>query len=469
MAYTEFASRSGGSNLNAGTRTGNSTEPGTTPTFAYNGTFLTNTFTVTSGAQGGSTTNPQTDGVAAGDFVHVSDGTNVGRIARVSSVTASTIVLNGTATVGSGVGGVLARIGGAWAGPAAGVGFPVGTITSALTNTTGNLPRLNLKNDQTYSISTGLAQSQAGTHLEGYTSTFGDGGRATIDGSTNTIVLLTISASSSAANLIAQNNGASGTNAAISITAGNVQLFGCVANTVRGAGFSLAGATHVLVECEAYACNSANTASSGGVLQTAAATLIRCTLHDNLGSNNNGIAMTGGPCTLIDCVIESNANDGILMTTPTNVAIHNCDIYNNGRDGLESTGTAVPFFAENVNQIKNGRYGFEQPASPSRNWFLFNCGYGAGTQINTSGTTSGVAIQETAPITYAANLTPWVDPANGDFRISLPAAMGTGRGTFTETAASYAGTVGYSDVGSAQHRGAGSILTSGIIQGLGAV
>ena len=38
---------------------------------------------------------------------------------------------------------------------------------------------------------------------------------------------------------------------------------------------------------------------------------------------------------------------------------------------------------------------------------------------------------------------------NGDFRINLTAAKGTGRGTYMQTAASYTGTVGYPDVGAA--------------------
>ena len=55
-------------------------------------------------------------------------------------------------------------------------------------------------------------------------------------------------------------------------------------------------------------------------------------------------------------------------------------------------------------------------------------------------------------VTYASNATPWVDPANGDFRTNLPAAMNAGRGAFTETAASYAGAVGYPDIGAAMHK-----------------
>ncbi len=57
---------------------------------------------------------------------------------------------------------------------------------------------------------------------------------------------------------------------------------------------------------------------------------------------------------------------------------------------------------------------------------------------------------ESGSITYAADVTPWVDPANGDFRITLAAAKSAGRGSFTQTQSSYTGTIGYPDIGAAQ-------------------
>jgi len=451
VAYTNFCCRSGGNNLNAGTRKGDTTEPGTAPSFAYNGTFATDTFTVTSGAQGGSTTNPQADGVVAGDFVHVSNGA-VGRIARVASVTTTTIVLDTTATVGSGTGATLANVGGAWAGPSGATGFPIGTLTNAVTNTSGNNVRINLKNNQTYSISAFLSSNQAAVSVQGYSSSYGDFGKATIDASTNAISLYSqTGAGTLLADAILQNNGASGINAGIAVTAG--ALTRVVVNTVRGAGISVTGTVRI-EECETYACNSANSASSGGVLVSGSgiARISRCTIHDNVGSNSNGLVLTGaGPVFVKNTIFDSNENDGVLITATSVATFEDCDFYNNGRDGIESTATQAQLYSENSNFIKNGRYGAEQAASTVRNWFIVNAGYGAGTAANASGTTSGANIQETGAVTYASNVTPWVDPANGDFRINLAAAKGAGRGTFTETAASYTGTVGYPDIGAAQH------------------
>ncbi len=396
--------------------------------------------------------------VVAGDFVHVSNGA-VGRIARIASVTASTIVLDGTATVGSGVGATLANVGGALAGPAGATGFPIGTMTNAVTNTTGNPVRVNLKNDQTYSITTGVTSSQGGVTFEGYTSAYGDQGMFTLDGGTSTIVLLTVSSGTFLRNAKIQNNGTSGTNAGINHTGGNLYCFRVVVNTVRGDGITTtvaAGANCVLDECEFYACNSASTAASGGVRHINAGMLVvkNCTIHDN---TLTGVAtsISGGFVDISKTIFDTNSSDGVLIGNTEMVTLDGCDFYNNGRDGIETTNTSGIVIARNCNFIKNGRFGVEQVASAIRNSFLYNCGYGSGTQVNVSGATSGTAIQEIGAVTYAADVTPWIDPANGDFRIGLSAAKNAGRGAFTETAASYAGTVGYPDIGAAQHQDIG--------------
>jgi len=89
----------------------------------------------------------------------------------------------------------------------------------------------------------------------------------------------------------------------------------------------------------------------------------------------------------------------------------------------------------------------------------------AGTQANGSADTPGAIVQSGA-VTYGSNLTPWVDPANGDFRINLTAANWAGRGAFTETASSYAGTVGFPDIGAAQSKtGSGGTFSKEVSYG----
>jgi hypothetical protein len=103
--------------------------------------------------------------------------------------------------------------------------------------------------------------------------------------------------------------------------------------------------------------------------------------------------------------------------------------------------------AINCNFVKNGGWGVNGSAV---NTLLVNCGFGSGTQANASGT-STQAIEQNS-VTYASGATPWNDPANGDFRIVAAAARAAGVGTFTQTQASYSGTVGYPDIGAAQHK-----------------
>jgi hypothetical protein len=454
MAYTEFCCRSGGSNMNGGAIASGG-EPATSPVYtATNGDWNSGTgvFTPTSGDPSAT--------VTVGDFAHVFlDGaTTPVFVARVTAVNATTITTSttvafGTAPTTAGT-GISINVGGAWSGPSGAVIWPFGSM-KFLTNAV-NAPRVNLKNDQTYSISASLTANQAGpTIWQGYTSTFGDGGRATIDGSTNTIALLnfTTSTANEAVDLICQNNGASGSNAAF--TTGTATVFRrCVANTVRGAGFLSSGFVGVALFCEAYACNASNTASSGGFVTIAQA--IGCISHDHVGSNNCGFVTVA---TMVNCIADTCGLRGVeIASTNAIVVLHGCELYNNASDGVRSSATRAAILATNCNFINNGTggtgYGINITATDGT-LIERNCGFGGGTEANTTGTVNvatGCASESVGRVTYANDVTPWTDPANGDFRISLAAAKGVGYFTPTQTAGSYAGTVGYPDIGAAQHQ-----------------
>lgn len=459
MAFTEFCCRSGGSNLNAGTRTGNSTEPGTGAALTYaSGSWVsaTRVFTVASG-------NPTNDGVAVGDFASVyPDAATVAVfIGRVTARDATTITISGTAKSGTspvdGTNNTTLKIGGAWLGPNGADVFPFGFIATGMTNAAGNTPRVNFKNDATYSISASAAHSLTGPLTwQGYTTTYGDLGRSTIDGGANAIVLVSITGNQhTVLDTIVSNNGASGSNAGLSLLGSRIIVGRCVVHDVRGHGFALSG-SDIAFECEAYACNGSNTASTAGF--SSGATLLRCISHDNTGTNATGF-INGS--SYIDCIADSNGFHGFRLSS-NNVQIYfsNCDAYNNGvsatAHGFECGGNGSDIYIENSNCIKNSGYGID--VANANQVVVVNCGFGSGTAANTSGPTNyGAAASSTeiGSVTYVANITPWVDPANGDFRINLAAAEGTGRGTFTETAASYTGTIGYPDIGAAQHLDSG--------------
>ena len=452
MAFTEFYSQTTGSNLNAGSTTGDAA----VFTFANGNWDSTTGIFIATGAD--------LSAIAVGMFASVyldaaTVGVFVGRITAVNDTT-DTITVSLTAKSGTapatGATGRSIKIGGAWKGPNAAVAFPFGFITNTLTNAAGDYPRVNLKSGTTYSITAAMTHANAGSvTFQGYTTTVGDGGKAIIDGGTSgaSYILLLVSGNDNfLTDIIFQNNGATGDEEGVRITGSRGQCLRVVANSIRGNGLNGVG-TVLFVECETYACNQANSSGKGGVLTNADAILIRCFSHDNAGSNSSGFRTYGISANFQDCVADSNGGDGFLLDEWGIYTLSGCDSYNNGGNGFKLANDAIAtYYLESCNAVKNGAYGINGSTAQVRNGAIINCGFGSGTQANTSGTTTGLsAMVETGSINYASNVTPWVDPANGDFRINLAAAKGTGRGAFTQTAPSYAGTVGYPDVGAAQH------------------
>ena len=460
MAFTEFCCRSGGSNLNAGTRTGNSTEPGTAADFTYaSGTWssATGVFTPASG-------NPSTDGVSVGDFASVyADGASVTTlIGRVTAVSSTTITVSTTVRVGTTTDGTTNRtlkIGGAWAGPSGSVTWPFsGLNLSLMTNVGGLPPRINLKNNQTYSITTGLSFSSTTREcrVQGYAISYGDGEYSSINGGSSgaAYTLLTITGNYGVLeNIEFANNGA--TSEASAVSGGGNKALRCYVHDVRGSGFLNFG---TMIECETYNCNQSNTSRRAGFWAATgpvATIYVRCISHDNSGSNSSGF-LAWSTAAYFYCIADTNGQHGFMLDNAANCSCFNCDAYNNSGSGFREDQGSYNGVFESCNSIKNGAAGLTLSTSVVSTSSLINCGFGAGTQANASGQTlNATDAVISGNVTYANDVTPWTDPANGDFRISLAAAKGAGRGTYTQTAASYAGTVGYPDIGAAQSTGGG--------------
>lgn len=460
MPFTEFCCRSGGSNLNAGTRTGSSTEPGTTADLTYaSGSWVASTgvFTVASG-------NPSSDGVAVGDFasVYANGSTVTGFVGRVTARDTTTITVSLTAKAGTaptdGTGNRTLKIGGAWQGPNGASGFPFSLTTiGALTNTAGDAPRFNLKDDQTYSVTAAVTSASAGPYVvQGYTTSYGDLGRFVLQRSSNNFTLLALLGNyiTLADAIIDQN---SGTGAVCNVaTPLQTSFYRCVFRNTSGSGMVLNSYGSYMEECEFHTISGVN----GALQLNNVATIVRCFFHDcsgRPGLYTTNVAPASAGSTIIDCVFDSCGADGVVADVRGLIFL-NCDFYNNTGDGIDCSGSAIaPIRIQNCNFVKNGGYGIRMPASGQVTGRVTNCGFGSGTQANTSGqTTGGQAIDVSGSVTYASDVTPWVDPANGDFRINLAAAKGAGRGAYTQTAASYSGTVGYPDIGAAQHQDSGS-------------
>ncbi len=448
MAYTEFYCRTTGSNLNAGSENADAARL----TYASgNWVAATGVFTVASG-------NPVNDGVVVGDFASVyPDGSSVGVfIGRVTARNATTITVDLTAKSGTaptnGTGNRTLKIGGAFKGPNAAENFPFGFIQSTLTNSSGHYPRINFKNGTNYSITAAITHANAGPiRWEGMTTTPGDGGRATIDGGTGgaSYVPLTISGNgNSLINIIIGNNGATGSATGL-VVSGACDVRRCVVHDVRGIGILSQTTSSVFVACETYLCNQSNTANCAGFnCEVTGTVYIRCIAHDNAGGNTNGFRLNT-TCICISCIGDTNGANGFAIPATGLIELINCDCYNNAVDGIRlSNASRSVFIIENCNLLNNRGWGINGSGAGERLGVVHNCGFGAGTQDNDSGTTTGLsAIEEAGSITYANDITPWVDPANGDFRINRATAIGTGYGIFTQTASSYTGTVGYPSVG----------------------
>ncbi len=459
MAYTEFYCQSGGSNLNSG-----STTTGSVYTSIHgNWTQSTGVFTPTD------STNPSsTVSVGMWGSVYI-DGATVGVwVARITVVTNAT---NGAITVNTaGLGAKPANqtgtatlvVGGPWLGPNAASGFPFTLATFGnQIDTTSHAMRVNMKNDQTYSLTSSITFSNTGSGtwvVQGYTSSVGDGGKATWDGSTSTgAVIASIGTPGSMIDHIFVTSISSGTADLVTSFASGAIFIRCVFHGARGNGLLMNGATSgQVIECEAYDCDKSNTANLGGFRANGMCVFLRSISHDNTtGANCNGFALSPGASTanlmLINCVADTNAGNGatIVFTNGNSLFnFQNNDFYNNTGDAINiPTSTLAPVWIENNNFFKNGGRGINNVSVV--NWgYSYNNVYGAGTQANGSSDTLN-NITEVGKVTYTSNLTPWVDPANGNFS-QLYATSIVGRGAFTETASSYAGTIGYPNTGAAQ-------------------
>lgn len=379
--------------------------------------------------------------------------------------TADTITLSSTAFMGTNpgnnVGGMSIRVGGAWMGPntntmANGGGFPLNFAAGTATNGSTYVARVNFKTN-TYSVASTITHAINGpTIFQGYAVTPGDGGRATIDGGatgTSFIVLQISALDCIFSDLIFANNGNSGSATLLSLASPSDRciFFRVTVHDAWRSGFSIQRPASFL-ECEAYSCNKNNSAGHGGFLISSVPYQFeRNNSHDNTLANGDGFNIGVAGVRLVRCIADSNGRNGIISSTAS-LYLEQCDLFGNVLTGVDmSAATVGSFVAENCNFFTNG-IGISSSGSTLRNGLIVNCAFGTGTKTNTNGSFSGTgSIYEIGSILYPTDLTPWVDPINGDFRISSTATTrAAGRGNFTESQASYSGAVGYPDIGAAQ-------------------
>lgn len=473
-AYTEFYAQTTGSNLNAGSTTNNSA-------FAtYSGTFVRSTgvFTVASG-------NPITDGVSIGSWASVyttAGATNAGLVASVTATNSSSITVSLSAISGSTnnvsetANAATLKIGGAWAGPSGANAFPIGFAKGSMTNSSGNSPRINFLSG-VYSITNGMTDSLNDGPVEysGYTNSPGDGGFATIDGGTSgaSYTLLTLSGKNRDFYcFVFRNNGATGNADGIVFNGIENSLERCVIRDIRGNGVLNSGVNH-FYECEAFNCNLANTSGKAAFNLLASGTMANfCIAHHNTNSNASGFQLDGG-INVVGCIAATNGASGIRATADVTQTINGCSFYQNGGSGIDfggSAGTiANPMLVNVINCLFVGNAGAGIRLSGTGARYLSgrirNCAFGSGSRTNQLGnfvsnvtgasqngsTFDGVTVA--GVIQLSSGVSPWADANNGDFRITSSEVKSAGYGFYlqTYTNSNWSGTVGYQDVGAAQH------------------
>lgn len=470
MPRVEFCCRSGGNNLNAGSLDGTS-EPSASALAVYTGgdwNSGTSIFTAPVGAD-------LTEAVVGrfisiyhdGDTVPVSGQWQVSRITAVNAGTRQITVTGrfsfGTSAVVTGTGNRSARISGAWAGPSGSARFPFASgygqfgYSALLAASTSGI-RINMRNDVTYSVTANLFYidtSNVAAEIRGYGTTYGDSGRALIQGPSTgaAFTLITLGIGSQLKNLILDSNGATGNAPGVTFDGGSreMSIKNLVVRNMRGWGV-LGNAIASMEGCEVHNCNTSNTASQGGVSTTGGLRVQNVISHDNTGY---GFSLHPGS-TVVDSIADANSSVGFYITLNYgNGLVQSCDSYGNGSHGFQlvNTGNGGIQNFKNCNAISNGGWGLITDSTA----LLRVDVRGFGTFGNTSGTLSIGANTDVFSenlISYASS--PYVAPASGDFRLSLAVAKQSGSSYFVQTASGYSGTVSYPDMGAVQAIDGGS-------------
>lgn len=462
MAFQEFhCDFANGSNLNSGFPVG-----GGYPYSTTNGAY-----TQGGGAGGGTSdlfaaaSGTPFSAVAVGDYVSIyNDGagaptTFIGRVTAINgggaSIDVDSTKSSGTrpSTVGS---GKTAVVGGYCKGPTGASDFPIDFITSAAKDGSGNFPRINLRNNATYDTTAVISNANTQITIEGYATTPGDGGKATIDGGGGAYNIISFTAACVVIRHIkVQNN--TGANQGIVYNATTGVVDRCIATNIGGSGFFLSGP--VAISCEAYDCNKSGTANSSGfnmAVNSGSAMAYQCYSHDNTGSTTHGFNLSGPGVSAVECISESNGGKGFDISG-SSCRVINCDSYNNGGYGLDArlganTGLAII----NTNFCKNGNNAINYSGGTAVSGIAYYNGFGTGGDDNDNGDlgTIGSLIVENS-ITYTSPTNPWTAPTTGNFTISAAAAHGTGHGFFLQTGSSKTGTETSLNVGAAQDSGGG--------------
>lgn len=473
MPFTEFYCDAGpsGSNLNSGHTEGAAFAVWTSGTWVA----ATGVFTIGSGGT------PASQGVVVGDFASVfaDGGTITGFVGRITAFDATTITVSLTAKAGTapvdGTSNRTLRVGGAWKGPNATVDHPFGFMVATLNDGVNLTPRVNFKRSTNYVITASISHGTAEVNpivWQGYTTTPGDGGRATLEvtAAVASFVVLTIGSTNCRrmilADLIFKKNGTSGTANGLAFNSTMGMLIRVSAINMRGSGIVLTGAGVVAIECDTTDCNAASTAGVPSITAAGNMRLVRCVAVRSRGPGFGTSVAGGVNMSLIHCIAVSSLEAGLSVRTVVgtsggSVTATHCDFYLSSHSGVfvdNAVNATAGVFLENCNLLYNQRYGVEHSGSATGLTHIVNCGFGSGDVANVLGDvlTGGATVIEKDNVIYPPDLIPYgndglgVDPPE----LSLVGpARHTGRGVYFPDA--IVPSSGYPDIGAVDHLSVG--------------
>ncbi len=352
------------------------------------------------------------------------------------------------------------------------LGGGVATIATALTAMVAqNI--IFVKASATYVITAGLAlanqfvptNSAPPNQLIGYTTTRTDGGRATIQLSTNSN-LTAIDASNGqgwyVSNFVIDGNsltGSRGMNMNTYNVVRNCKVINCL-----GDGVQLNNGIARLIDSEVTACTSA--AGHAAVNSNGQGCSIeRCYIHDNTGI---AIILGGGGSAVLFCVIASNSGtaQGIVVSGNGQDIIMNNSIYNNGQDGIQFTNNAGLGGNSTVRNnllISNGRYGLNGYTG-GNGWGKFpqwdgNAYFGNGT---TNPVNAANPYSNSLDVTLSGQ--PFTNTSTHDFTLNSTAGAGAAcKAAATPGAIPGLSVLGYLDMGALQSQCVAGATTTYVI------
>jgi hypothetical protein len=401
-----------------------------------------------------------------GNVLYIAGGTapiTAGWYEIVSRTNATTIVVDRSTGLSAGTGATL-NIGGALATLNKWIALHVASNTAWA------------KGDFTSNASIVLSQTvtpdmtNPPNRLIGYTTTRGDGGMAKLTLQTNT-GLKGFQATGEGWNIANFHVDCDnlGTSRGFESSSNYTRWYNCKASNFKGFGFYASGAQIVAEFCEATAGGSGATA--GFQADTQSFNAINCHAHDN--PCPGFILFRLNIC--LDCVSESNTGASSHgFSIGHSVVFRGNVAYNNGGHGCL---IASDFYVGNSIRSnifsQNAGYGLiaQNPVFPANAMMDGNAYYSntSGARSNIDGTTGIYAIN---PYTNVYDVTlsgdPFVDAANGDFRLNNTAGAGAAcRAAGFPKSVPGRAALGYRDMGALQHQdsGGGGLLLGGGMSG----